>query len=260
LSGRKQPIRGLWIRGTRYYARLNVENPLTGIKKNQRVPLITKDGDPVQTVAQAMAELKRLQTQRSDNTLPMLARTPKFDDYSARYLKFIGSGQGTKKPGTVEKEKALLKRWSNYIGGLRLDQIKRVLHLHHRLVIQPFAPLMIFHGFGARWWRRIEQRLCEILAQIIRQKCRRVRNNGRDFLVQPRLVAAAEDEPGHKIRRAPRGFTHRHAETKKIFGVHIKQKLVNGIQSRLAAQVSPKDAESLSQELDSCGVCSEPES
>ena len=40
LDGRKQPIRGLWIRGTRYYARLNVENPLTGIKKNQRVPRI----------------------------------------------------------------------------------------------------------------------------------------------------------------------------------------------------------------------------
>ena len=29
LDGRKQPIRGLWIRGTRYYARLNVENPLS---------------------------------------------------------------------------------------------------------------------------------------------------------------------------------------------------------------------------------------
>jgi hypothetical protein len=66
LDGRKQPIRGLWIRGTRYYARLNVENSLTGIKKNQRVPLVTKDGIPVQTVAQAMAELKRLQTQRSN--------------------------------------------------------------------------------------------------------------------------------------------------------------------------------------------------
>ena len=126
LDGRKQPIRGLWIRGTRYYARLNVENPLTGIKKNQRVPLVTKDGIPVQTVAQAMAELNRLQTQRSDNTLPTLARTPKFNEYSARYLDFIGSGQGTKKLGTVAKEKAILKRWSDYIGGLRLDQIKRV--------------------------------------------------------------------------------------------------------------------------------------
>ena len=59
LDGRKQPIRGLWIRGTRYYARLNVENPLTGIKKNQRVPLVTKEGTPVQTVAQAVAEHAR---------------------------------------------------------------------------------------------------------------------------------------------------------------------------------------------------------
>jgi hypothetical protein len=33
VDGRKQPIRGLWLRGTRYYARLNVANPLTGIKK-----------------------------------------------------------------------------------------------------------------------------------------------------------------------------------------------------------------------------------
>jgi len=90
------------------------------------VPLVTKEGKPVQTVAQAVAELNRLQTQRSDNTLPTLARTPKFNEYSARYLDFIGSGQGTKKLGTVAKEKALLKRWNNYIGGLRLDQIKRV--------------------------------------------------------------------------------------------------------------------------------------
>ena len=126
MDGRKQPIRGLWIRGARYYARLNVENPLTGIKKNRRVPLIDKDGNSVQTVAQAVAELKRLQTQRSDNVLPTLARTPKFDDYAARYLDFVGSVQGAKKPGTVEKEKTILKRWTDFLGGLRLDQIKRV--------------------------------------------------------------------------------------------------------------------------------------
>ena len=34
LDGRKQPIRGLWIRGARYYARLSVENPIIGVKKN----------------------------------------------------------------------------------------------------------------------------------------------------------------------------------------------------------------------------------
>lgn len=94
------------------------------------MPLVTKEGKPVQTVAQVVAELNRLQTQRSDNTLPTLARTPKFNDYSERYLEFIGSGHGTKKPGTVAKEKALLKRGNNYIGGLRLDQIKRVSLCH----------------------------------------------------------------------------------------------------------------------------------
>jgi len=33
--------------------------------------------------------------------------------------------------------------------------------------------------------------------------------------------ASAEDELGNKIRRPPGGFTHRHAETEKIFGVHL---------------------------------------
>lgn len=126
LDGRKQPIRGLWIRGARYYARLSVENPITGVKKTRRVPLIDKEGNAVQTVAQAVAELKRLQTQRSDNALPTLARTPKFGDYAARYLDFVGSGQGAKKPGTVEKEKTILNRWTEFLSGLRLDQIKPV--------------------------------------------------------------------------------------------------------------------------------------
>lgn len=126
VDGRKQPIRGLWIRGERYYAQLKIENPITGIKKTKRVPLVDKENKPVETIAQAVAELKRLQTQRADNTLPVLTRQPKFADYAKRYTDFISSGQGAKKPGTVEKEKSILARWTNAIGGLRLDQIKRV--------------------------------------------------------------------------------------------------------------------------------------
>jgi integrase len=105
---------------------LSVENPITGVKKTRRVPLIDKDGKAVQTVAQAVAELKRLQIKRLDNALPTLTRTPKFADYAAHYLGFIGSGNGAKKPGTVEKEKTILNRWSEFLGGLRLDQIKPV--------------------------------------------------------------------------------------------------------------------------------------
>lgn len=125
LDGRKRPIRGLWVRNGRFYARLNLENPVTGIKKTRRVPLADKDGNRVQTVVQAVAELKRLQTQRADGTLPALERTPRFVDYAVRYLEFISSGQGTKKPGTVEKERTILGRWAGFFGELRLNQIKR---------------------------------------------------------------------------------------------------------------------------------------
>jgi integrase len=125
-DGRRQPVRGLWKRGERYYARLAVENPLTGVKAIRRIPLEDKDGNAVHTVPQAIAELRRLQTHRGDNTLRTVERTPKFTDYAARYLEFIGSGQGAKKPATVEKEKSILSRWTEHLGQLRLDQIKRV--------------------------------------------------------------------------------------------------------------------------------------
>jgi integrase len=126
LDGRKQPIRGLWVRNGRYYAQLKVENPVTGLKRTKRVPLNDKEGNRVQTAAQAVAELKRLQTQRSDNQLPVLGRTPKLSDYVVRYLAFVSSGQGTKKPGTIQKEKSILALWTEKLGQLRIDQIKRV--------------------------------------------------------------------------------------------------------------------------------------
>jgi len=126
LDGRKQPIRGLWERNGRYYAQLTVENAISGQKKVRRVPLKNKDAKPVETVAQALSEMKRLQIKRTDNDLPVLTRTPKFADYAMRYLDFISSGQGTKKPGTIQKERTTLAQWTEQIGSLRLDQIKRV--------------------------------------------------------------------------------------------------------------------------------------
>jgi len=126
LDGRKQPVRGLWERNGRYYAQLSVENPITGQKKVRRIPLLDKDGKAVVTAPQAVAELKRLQTKRADNDMPSMGRTPKFGDYAARYLDFISSGQGTKKAGTVQKERSTLAQWTEHLGGLRLDQVKRV--------------------------------------------------------------------------------------------------------------------------------------
>jgi integrase len=125
-DGRKQPVRGLWVRNDRYYARLNVENPVTGAKRTKWVSLVDKEQNPVQTVAQAVAELHRLQTQRADDTLPTLGRTKKFADYVKTYLEDIAAGEGAKAPATVGKETSILARWVDHIGQLRLNQIKRV--------------------------------------------------------------------------------------------------------------------------------------
>src|SRR5690242_17799134 len=86
LDARKQPIRALWVRNGRYYAQLKIENPITGIGKTRLIPLKDKDGQAVQTMAGAVAELNRLKTQRSDNSLPVLTRQKRFTDYAVHYL------------------------------------------------------------------------------------------------------------------------------------------------------------------------------
>ena len=125
-DGRKQPIRGLWIRNGRYYARLNVEDGTTGRMITRRVMLVDKEQKPVGTVAQAVDELKRLHTKRGDGTMPVLIRTPKFSDHADKYFDFIKSGVGTKKPGTIQKEESHIRLWKKHLGGVRLDKIKRI--------------------------------------------------------------------------------------------------------------------------------------
>ncbi len=60
MDGRKQAVRGLWRRGDRYYAQLTIEDPFTGQKKVRRVSLRNAEGEPVQTVTQAIEEMHRL--------------------------------------------------------------------------------------------------------------------------------------------------------------------------------------------------------
>ena len=48
LDGRKQPIRGLWVRNGRYYAQLTIEDSKTGNKSVRRVPLLDKEPGAVQ--------------------------------------------------------------------------------------------------------------------------------------------------------------------------------------------------------------------
>lgn len=125
LDGRKQPVRGLWVRNGRYYAQVSIEDFQTGQKRVRRVPLANNEGNPVETVAQAIAELNRLRTHRADGELPALGRTPTFADYADTYLTQVKAAQ-EKKASTIGKEEATLEKWKAHLGGIRLDKIRPI--------------------------------------------------------------------------------------------------------------------------------------
>ena len=122
LDGRKRPVRGLWLRGSRYYARIAVADFNTGRKTVRRVPLEGAD-----SVAQAVAQMRRLLTHREDNALPVLKRTPKFGDYADQYLDYFKTVKDAKRPKTLQTEAGHLNAWKKHLGDTRLDQINRAM-------------------------------------------------------------------------------------------------------------------------------------
>jgi integrase len=139
-DGRKQPIRGLWLRNGKYLARLTAEDPTTGKKEVRWAPLEDKDGHPVKTTAEAKEALGRLKVQRTDSNLPVLKRTPLFKEYVETYLAYLKAGTGRKKPRTIKKEENTLRRWAGLVeepkkplkeslGDIRLDKI-RLVHVN----------------------------------------------------------------------------------------------------------------------------------
>jgi integrase len=118
-DGRKQPIRGLWVRNGRFYARLTVEDA-AGIKKVRWIPLEGK-----KTMAEAVAALRKLQTQREENELPGLKQTPKLKDYKTTYFNYFETVKDAKRPATIQKEKGTMKLWVEHIGETRLNKISR---------------------------------------------------------------------------------------------------------------------------------------
>lgn len=119
LDSRKRPVRGLWQRNGRFYARLSVEDHLTGKKSTRRVPL------EATTVPAAIKELSTLRVDRERNELPVLKQAPIFRDFAAMYLAHYASVTAAKRQATLDKEKRSLTRWSTHVGGLRLDKITR---------------------------------------------------------------------------------------------------------------------------------------
>jgi len=127
-DGRKKRIRGLWKRNDRYYAQLSVRDPDTGRLAVRRVALLDeKTQQPVATAAAAKEALDRLKIKRADDSLPVLKRCPRLQDYVKAYEDHLAAMPDKKRPATVAKEKSILARWVKHLGGdLRLNQIAKV--------------------------------------------------------------------------------------------------------------------------------------
>ena len=121
-DARKRPIRGLWVRNGRFYARLSIEDSSTGRKAVRRVPL-----EGCQTTAQAQTELRRLLAQREENNLPVLKRVPKFCDFMQEYLDYYEVVKDAKRPRTLGTERGHLRQWAEHLGDTRLDRITRAM-------------------------------------------------------------------------------------------------------------------------------------
>ncbi len=118
LDGRKRAIRGLWQRGSRFYARLAVEDLTTGRKQVRRVPL-----EGVHSVAQAHTAMRTLLTKREENDLPVLKRTPKFSECVKQYLAYYQTVKDAKRPKTLQTERGHLNAWIEHLGDTRVDRI-----------------------------------------------------------------------------------------------------------------------------------------
>jgi integrase len=127
LNGSKQPIRGLSKRNGRFYARLTITDDATGKKSVRRVALKDDNDAPVSTVPQAIKALEAIKVDRKRQALPILQRTPKFDEYADAYLAHYEIVKDAKRPRTLETERGHLTHWKGHLGATRLDRINKAM-------------------------------------------------------------------------------------------------------------------------------------
>jgi len=149
-DSRNRKIRGLWVRGGRYYAQFR----MPGEKSARKEPLTKKEGGdsvPVENYSEAIAARDELlHSRRHGKPMSPKGRKPLLNDAVAEYIRHHRSlaqkdedrrteksrtkvergavedqDDAPKKLTTVRKEELILALWSAHIGNIALDRITK---------------------------------------------------------------------------------------------------------------------------------------
>ncbi|HIG28135.1 MAG TPA: hypothetical protein EYQ50_10165 [Verrucomicrobiales bacterium] len=114
-NGRK--ISHLEQRNRKYYARFQVENHLTGVKKTRRFPLKAAN------VTEAKEELTLIKAELAQGKLTISRKGPLLRDAIESYIDILRN-TGAKRPRTISAEATGLVPWKRMFGNKRVEQIK----------------------------------------------------------------------------------------------------------------------------------------
>ncbi len=114
-DARNRKVRGLWQRGSRFYAQVRVP----GEKSARKIPL------KASTLTEAKEEMAKERTKAREGGLPKGGVKPSFNDYVQGYLEYHEKHKSGRKPRTVERERTSLEQWKKSLGHVRIDKITK---------------------------------------------------------------------------------------------------------------------------------------
>jgi integrase len=114
-DARNRKVRGLWMRGERYYAQVRV----SGEKSARKIPLTAK------TLTEAKEEMAKQRTKAREGSLPKGGVKPRLEDYVREYLEFHEKSQSGRKASTLTRERTSLAQWTKTLGNVRIDKVTK---------------------------------------------------------------------------------------------------------------------------------------
>ncbi len=114
-DARNRKVRGLWIRGDRYYAQVRV----AAEKSARKIPLRAS------TLTEAKDALVKARTNAREGSLPKGGVKPTLRDYVRDYLEFHENNKSGRKQSTVQRERTSLEQWLKPLGHVRVDKITK---------------------------------------------------------------------------------------------------------------------------------------